>query len=95
VFDLRQSFVDFCAATGIGLFTSTSAETVKTERIRAPLALMVAAEDRLPVVCFRADHTGETRALVEEIKADMEAPPHRRAPATAVPERQRGGTPRP
>ncbi|MFN7113960.1 MAG: glycerophosphodiester phosphodiesterase [Alphaproteobacteria bacterium] len=71
VFDLRQTFVDFCASSGIGLFTSTSAETVKAERIRAPLALMVAAENRLPVVCFRADHAGETRALVADIKADM------------------------
>jgi len=72
VFDLRPAFVDFCAANGIGLFTSTSAETVNAERTRAPLTLMVAAEERLPVVCFRADHAGETRALVADIKAGME-----------------------
>lgn len=91
VFDLRPAFIDFCAQNGIGLFTSTSAESVKAERIREPLALMTAAGERLPVVCFRADHAGDTRALVQDICAEQayvaemkrpqdgyqKAPPHR------------------
>lgn len=71
VFDLRQTFVDFCSSNGIGLFTSTSAESVKADRIRDPLALMTAAATHLPVVCFRADHTGETRALINDICRDQ------------------------
>ncbi len=67
VFDLRPAFVEFCASNRIGLFTSTSAETVKADSIRDPLALMTAAATRLPVVCFRADHAGDTRKLVNDI----------------------------
>lgn len=67
VFDLRPQFVNFCKSNKIGLFTSTSAETVKADRIREPLALMTAASHLLPVVCFRADHAGDTRALVTDI----------------------------
>lgn len=71
VFDLRAPFVDFCAKNGIGLFTSTSSEAMKADKLRDSLAMMVDAETRLPVVCFRADHAGETRSLVEEIRRDL------------------------
>lgn len=93
VFDLRQPFVEFCASNRIGLFTSTSAETVKADSIREPLALMTAAATRLPVVCFRADHAGDTRTLVNEICREQAYMAEMKKPEDGYPQETRPDSP--
>jgi hypothetical protein len=70
IFDLRPEFIDFCAANNVGLLTSTSKDAIKADKIKEQLALMVEAQDRVPMVCFRADNAAETNAILQEIIAE-------------------------
>ena len=67
IFDLRPELVDFCEEQGVGLFTSTSNESVQVTNIRDYMSLMLDASHRLPFVGFRADDVAETRALMVEV----------------------------
>jgi glycerophosphoryl diester phosphodiesterase len=67
IFDLRPEFITFCEKNNIGLLTSTSKEAIKADNIKEQLGLMIAAVGRLPFVCFRADHVGETNAILQSI----------------------------
>jgi len=67
IFDLRPELVDFCEEQGVGLFTSTSNESVQVTNIRDYMSLMLDASQRLPFVGFRADDVAETRALMVEV----------------------------
>lgn len=88
VFDLRPDFIDFCEKNKIGLFTSTSKEAVKADRVKTPLALMLEASNRLPMVCFRADNTTETLDILNSIKNSQENKPTRPPVQKAKPRNQ-------
>lgn len=67
IFDLRPELVEFCEEQGVGLFTSTSNESVQVSNIRDYMSLILDASQRLPYVGFRADNVAETRALMVEV----------------------------
>lgn len=67
IFDLRPEMIDFCEKQGVGLFTSTSSETIKASEIKTQLALMMEAKERLKFTGFRADDVAETRKMLDDL----------------------------
>ena len=73
IFDLRPEFIHYCDQNRIGLFTSTSKESIQAHTIRQQLAMMIDASAHLPTVCFRADNASDTRNLLSAIEDEKSA----------------------
>ena len=67
IFDLRPELIRFCQEHNIGLFTSTSYESVNANEIVYPLSLMDRARKLLSFTGFRADNVTETRRTLDKI----------------------------